>query len=130
MVVNKINIPKSVAFLYTKYIHDLVGVQSGTAIMENDVVHPQRLEINLTHDTSTPLLRIYLKESIPYDRNACIFVFIRYRNQPRYSLANEHKGEMWHIYMMEFLFNCKENLKYEISNKYKELETFIPNEIT
>lgn len=73
-----------------------MGLQSGAAIMENDVVLPQRLEIILTHDTSTPLLRIYLKESIPYDSNACIFVFIRYKksNQPRYSLANEHKGDV------------------------------------
>ena len=49
----------------------LVGMQTGTATMENSVEIPKKLEIELPYDTAIPLLGIHTKE-IGTERNTCI----------------------------------------------------------
>lgn len=96
MAVYQINIPKSVAFLYTKGEkgqisvrvwrkgnHDWCGYRLVQPLWKSIWRALKKLEIDLTHDPTTPLLSIYLKDFIPYD-NTCMFgfiaaLFIRYR---------------------------------------------------
>ncbi|WP_228811956.1 hypothetical protein, partial [Nocardia otitidiscaviarum] len=73
----------------------LVGMQTGTATMENSVEIPKKLEIELPYDPAIPLLGIHTKET-GTERNTCIPMFIvapctiaRTWKQPRRPLAHD-----------------------------------------
>ena len=57
----------------------LVGMQIGVASMENSMVVPQKLKIELTYDPAIPLLGIYPKKIrtlTQKDTFTTVFIFI------------------------------------------------------
>ena len=55
----------------------LVGMQTGTATLENSVVFPQKLKMELPFDPVIPLLGIYPKNpKTPIQKNLCTPIFI------------------------------------------------------
>ena len=53
----------------------LVGMQTSTATMENNVEVPQKRKIELPYDTATPLLGIYPDKTIIH-KDTCTPMFI------------------------------------------------------
>ena len=53
----------------------LVGMQTGTATMENSVEIPEKLEIELPYNPAIPLLSIHTKK-IRIERDTCTPMFI------------------------------------------------------
>ena len=55
----------------------LVGMQTGTATLENSVEFPQKLKMELPFDPVIPLLGIYPKNpKTPIQKNLCTPIFI------------------------------------------------------
>ena len=86
----------------------LVGMQTGTATMENSVEIRKNLEIELPCDPAIPLLGIHTKET-RIERDTCTSVFIAAlftiagtQKQPRCLLTDEWLKKSWHISTMEY----------------------------
>ena len=75
----------------------LVGMQTGTATVENSMEFPQKLKMELPFDPVIPLLEIYSKElEKPITKDICTPMFIaaqftiaKIRKQPRCPSAND-----------------------------------------
>ena len=86
----------------------LVGMQTGTATMENSVEIPLKTRIELPYNPEIPLLGIYPKET-KIERDICtplstavLFTIARTWKQPRCPSADEWIRKLWHIYKMEY----------------------------
>ena len=91
----------------------LVGMQTGTAIMENSGRFLKKLETELP---TIPLLGIHTEET-RIERDTCTSVFIaelfiiaRTRKQPRCLSADEWIRKLWYIYTMEYYSAIKKNI--------------------
>ena len=88
----------------------LVGMQTGTATVENSMEFPQKTKNELLFDSVIPLLGLYPKDpKTPILKNLCTPMFIEAQfpiakcwKQPRYPSANEWIKKLWYIYTMEF----------------------------
>ena len=83
-------------------------MQTSTAIMDNSVKIPKKLEIELPYDPAIPLLGIHTKE-IRIERDTCTQIFIaalftiaRKWKQPRCPSTDEWIKKLWYIYPMEY----------------------------
>ena len=86
----------------------LVGMQTGTATMENSVEIPLKTRIEVPYNPEIPLLGIYPKET-KIERDICtplstavLFTIARTWKQPRCPSADEWIRKLWHIYKMEY----------------------------
>ena len=88
----------------------LVGMQVGTATLENSVEVPQKLKIELPYDPAIALLGIYPKDTDVVKRRAtCTPTFIaamsaiaKLWKEPRCPLTDEWIKKMWSVYTMEY----------------------------
>ena len=86
----------------------LVGMQTGTAAMENIVEILGKLEIEVLYDPAIPLLGIHTEET-RIERDTCTPIFItalftvaRTWKQPRCPSADEWIRKLWYIYTVEY----------------------------
>ena len=86
----------------------LVGMQTGTATMENSVEIPEKLEIELPYNPAIPLLGIHTEET-RIERDTCtpmfiaaLFIIARTWKQPRCPSGDEWIRKLWYIYTMEY----------------------------
>ena len=93
----------------------LVGMQTSTATLENNVETPKKLEIELPYNPAIPLLGIHTKET-RIERDTCTPVFIaalftiaRTWKPPRCPLADKWIRKLWYIYTMEYYSAIKKN---------------------
>ena len=99
----------------------LVGMQTGTATMENSVEIPKKLEIELPYDPAIPLLGIHTEET-RIERDTCTPMFIaapftiaRTWKQPRCSLAHDAWiRKLWFTYTMEYYSAIKKKNAFEL----------------
>ena len=114
----------------------LVGMQTGTAIMEDSVEIPEKLEIELPYNPAIPLLGIHTKET-RIERDTCTSVFIvalftmaRTWKKPRCPLADKWIRKLWYIYTMECYSAIKRNAFESVLMMWMKLETIIQSEIS
>jgi hypothetical protein len=70
----------------------------------------KKLNINLPHDSTMPLLGIYPKECVSgYSKGTCtpmfiaaLFTIAKLWKQPTCPTTNKWMKKMWHLYRMEF----------------------------
>ena len=101
----------------------LVGMQTGTATVENSMELLKKLRMELPFDLVIPPLRIYPKNpETPIQKNLCIpmfaaalFTIAKFWKQPKCPSVNEWVKTLWYIYTMEY---------YTAESK-KELLTFV-----
>ena len=88
----------------------LVGMQTGTATVENSMELPQKNKNGTTFDPVTSLQVVYPKNpKIPVEKNLCTPMFIAAQftiatcwKQPKYPLVNEWIKKLWYIYTIEY----------------------------
>ena len=84
----------------------LVGMQTGTATVENSMQFPQKLKIELPFDSVIPLLGIYLMNpETPIQKNLCTPMFIAAQftiakccKQRKCPSANEWMKKLVHLH--------------------------------
>jgi hypothetical protein len=83
-------------------IPPLVGLQAGITTLEISVVVPQKLDIELSEDPTTPLLGIYPKDVPTYNKDtystmfiAVLFMITRSWKQPRCPSTEEWIQKIW-----------------------------------
>jgi hypothetical protein len=86
----------------------------------------------LLQDPAIPLLGIYPKDAVPYQRDTCstmfiaaLFVIPRNRKQPRCLSTEEWMQKMWYIYKVEYFSAIKNKDIMKFVGKWMELETII-----
>ena len=95
----------------------LVGMQAGTATLENSVAIPQKLKIELPYDPEIALLGIYPKDTDVVKRRAiCTPLFIaamatvtKLWKEPRSPSMDEWLRKMWSIYTMEYYASIRKD---------------------
>ena len=83
----------------------LVGMQTGTATVENSMQFPQKIKIKLPFDSAIPLLGLYPKNpETSMQKNLCTPMFIaaqftiaKYLKQPKCPSVNEWIQKLWYI---------------------------------
>ena len=88
----------------------LVGLQIGTATMENSMEVPQKTKTYLSYDPAVPLLRIYpkdLKTHIPKDICTpmfitALFLVTRTWKLPKCPMIDDWIKRLWYIHTMEY----------------------------
>ena len=113
----------------------LVGMQTGTATMENSVEIPEKLEIELPYDPAIPLVGIHTKET-RIERDKCVPVFITALftifwtwKQPRCPSADEWIRKLWYIYTMEY-YSAIKNTFESVLIRWMKLEPIIQSEVS
>ena len=118
----------------------LVGMQTGTATMENSVEilfkkKKKKLEIELPYDPAIPLLGIHTEETI-IERDTCTPVFIaalctiaRTWKQPRFPL-DEWIRKSWDICTMEYYSAIKNNAFESVLMRWIKQEPIIQSEVS
>jgi len=78
----------------------LVGLQTGTTILEINLEVPQKIDIVLPEDPAIPLLGIYPKDAPTYNKDTCstmfiaaLFIIARSWKEPRCSSTEGWKYE-------------------------------------
>ena len=95
----------------------------------------KKLEIELPHDPSIPLLGIYLektiiqKESCTTMFTAALFTLARTWKQPRCPSTDEWIKKMWHIYTIEYYSAIKQNEIELLVARWMDLESVIQSEV-
>lgn len=89
----------------------IVGVQTGAAAMEINMVVPQRLEIEISNPTPIhrPMRLSALLWRCSLIHVAAAFTVIRKWNQPICLSADEQIMKMWCIYVIKFYLAIKRN---------------------
>ena len=114
----------------------LVGMQTGTATVEDSVEIPENLEIELPYNPAIPLLSIHTKETrIERDTFtpmfiAALFIIARTWKQPRRPLADEWIRKQWYIYTMEYYSAIKKNTFESVLMRWMKLEPIIQSEVS
>ena len=90
----------------------LVGIQTGTASMENSMKFPPKNDppLELPFDPAIPVVGLYPQNpESPIEKNLCTPMFIaaqftiaKYWKHPKCPSANEWIKKLWYIYIMEF----------------------------
>ena len=114
----------------------LVGMQTGTATMENSVDSLKKLEIELPYHPAIPLLGIHTKETRS-ERGTCtpvfiaaLFIIARTWKQPRCPSADEWIRKLWYIYTMEYYSGIKKNAFESVLMRWMKLEPIIQSEVS
>jgi hypothetical protein len=91
----------------------------------------------LPEDPAIPLLDIYLKDALTYNKDTCLTLFIaalfiitRSWKQPRFPSTEEWTQKMWYIYTMEYYSAIKNNDFMKFLGKWVELENIILSDVT
>ena len=86
----------------------------------------------MLQDPAIPLLGIYPKDAVPYQRDTCstmfiaaLFVIPRNWKQPRCLSTEESMQKMWYIYKVEYFSAIKNKDIMKFVGKWMELETII-----
>jgi len=116
----------------------LVGLQTGTTILEINLEVPQKIgNRSICEDPAISLLEIYLKDVPPCHRGTCSIVFIaalfvvtRSWKQPRCPTTEEWIQKLWFIYTMEYYSATKNKDILSFAGKWMELENIILSEVT
>lgn len=115
----------------------LVGLQTGTTILEISLEVPQKLDIELPELPAIPLLGIYPKDAPTYNKDTCftmviaaLFIIARSWKEPRCPSTEEWIQKMWYIYTMEYYSAIKNNDFMKFIGKWMELENIILSEVT
>jgi hypothetical protein len=95
------------------------------------------LDIVLPEFPAIPLLGIYPKDPLTYNKDICSTMFItalcminRSWKEPRCPSTEECLQKMWYIYKMEYYSTIKNNDFMKFFGKYMELKTIILSEVT
>ena len=96
----------------------------------------KKLEIELPHDPSIPLLGIHTKE-IRIERDTCTLMFIaalftiaRTWKQARCPLADKWIRKLWYIYPVEYYSAVKKNAFESVLMRCMKLEPVIQSEVS
>ena len=114
----------------------LVGMQTSTATMENNVEILKKLEIELPYDPAIPLLGRHTEET-RIERDTCtpmfiaaLFTIARTWKQPRCPLADKWIRKLWYIYTMEYYLAIKKNTFESVLMRWMKLEPIIQSEVS
>ena len=114
----------------------LVGLQTGTATMENSVEIPLKTGNRTAIWPSNPTAGIHTKET-RIERDTCIPVFIaavfiiaRTWKQPRCQIADEWIKKQWYIYTMEYYSAIKKNTFESVLMRWMKLEPIKQSEVS
>ena len=114
----------------------LVGMQTSTTTMENNVGFLKKLEIELPYDLAIPLLGIHTEET-RIERDTCttmfiaaLFIIARTWKQPRCLSADEWIRKQWYIYTMECYSAIKKNTFESVLMRWMKLELIIQSEVS
>ena len=114
----------------------LMGMHTGTAIMENSVEIPLKTG-NRTATTQQSLCWVYTLRKPELKKDTCTPVFIAALftiastwKQPRCPLADEWIRELWYIYTMEYYSATKMNAFESVLMRWMNLEPIIHSEVS
>ena len=109
----------------------LVGMQTSTTTMENNVGFLKKLEIELPYDPAIPLLGIHTEET-RIERDTCtpvfitaLFIIARTWKQPRCPSADKWIRKLWYIYTMEYYSAIKKTTFESVLMRWMKLEPII-----
>ena len=95
------------------------------------------MEIVLPEDPVIPLLGIYPKDSLTYNKDTCstmfitaLFIIARSWKETRCPSTEEWIQKMWYIYTMEYYSAIKKNEFMKFLGKWMDLEDIILSEVT
>ena len=116
----------------------LVGMQVGTATLENSMEVPQKVKIELPYDPAIALLGIYPKDTDIVKRRAmCTPMFIpalstitKLWKQLIYLLTDEWIKKMWFIYAMECYLAIRKNNFSTFATTWTAVEEMMLSEIS
>jgi hypothetical protein len=113
----------------------VVGLQTGTSTLEISLAVSQK--IGHPEDPAIPLLGIYLKDVLTYNKDTCstmfiaaLFIIAKSWKQPRCPSTEEWIQSMWNIYSVEYYSAIKNNHFMKFADKWMELENIILSEVT
>ena len=114
----------------------LVGMQTSTATMENNVEILKKLEIELPYDPTIPLLGIHTEET-RIERDTCtpmfiaaLFIIARTWKQPRCPLADNWIRKLWYMHTVEYYSPIKKSACEAVLMRWMKLEPIIQNEVS
>ena len=116
----------------------LVGMQVGTATLENSAEVPKKLKIELPYDPAIALLGIYPKDTDVAKRRAiCTPMFIaalstiaKSWKEPRCPSTDDWIKKMWSIYTMEYYSAIRKNDFSTFAATWTALEEIMLSEIS
>ena len=115
----------------------LVGVQTGAAIVENNMEFPQKTKMELSFDPAV-LLDLYLmNHETPIQKNLCTPMFTAAQftigkcfKQPKCPSVNDWIKKLWYIYTMEYYAADRKKDLLPFMIAWMELETIMLSEIS
>ena len=110
----------------------LVGMQTGTATMENSVQIPLKTGNRTATNPATPLLSIHTekRDTCPPVFTAAPLTITRTWEQPRCSSADEWIRKSWYMCTKEYYSAIKRNRFESVLMKWMELEPIIQTEVS
>ena len=109
----------------------LVGMQTGTATLENSVEVPQKLKIELLYDPAIALLGVLMHSG------TCTPMFIaalstiaKLWKEPECPSTDEWIKKMWFIYTMEYYLEMRKNEIMPFAATWMELQGIMLSEIS
>ena len=115
----------------------LVGMQTGTAIMENSVEIPLKTGNKTAIWSSNPTPGQYTPRKPDLKETTCTLMFIaalfiiaRTWKQPRCPSADEWIRKLWYIYTMEYYSAIKKNTFESVLMRWMKLEPIILSEVS
>jgi hypothetical protein len=97
----------------------------------------RKLKIVLCEDPAIPLLGIYPRDALTYNKATgstmfigALFIIARSWKQPRCPLTKEWIKKMWYIYTMEYYSAIKNNDFMRFEGKWMEQENIILSKVT
>ena len=115
----------------------LVGMQTGEAIVENNIEFPEKTKNGTAIDPVIPLLGLYSKNpEIPMQKNLCTPMFTAAQftigkcwKQPKCPSVNEWIKKLWDVYTMEF-YTAERKKLLPFATAWMELESIMLSEIS
>ena len=95
------------------------------------------MDIVLPEDLVIPLLGIYPRDALTYNKDTCttkfiaaLFIIARSWKEPRCPSVDEWIQKLWYIYTMEYYSDNRNNDFMKFLRKWMHLENIILSEIT
>ena len=116
----------------------LVGMQIGTATLENSMEVPQKIIIDLPYEPAIALLGIYPRDTgVLIHKGTCTPMFIaaistiaKLWKEPKCPSTDERIKKMWFIYTMEYYLAMRKNEAWPFVATWLELEDIMLSEIS